>query len=471
MHPYLNDANQQKTSNLAIEYQSPDGISRFVRDILEGDPTPYQSDILYNFVDKRRAAVRGPHGLGKTCLAAWVVLWAVSVFDTDVKVVTTASAHRQLTYYLWPEIRKWSQKADWSKLNTQIRYGRELREYSIKLPDKEAFPVASDNPALIEGAHASTLIYVFDEAKAIPAGVWDAAEGAFSTGNCYALAISTPGEPSGRFYDIHKRKSGLTDWWVRHVTLDEAITAGRINPEWAKERLQQWGEGSAVYQNRVKGEFAETGTDSVIPLAWVEKAVERWHECSGVGEGKTSYGVDVAYQGEDQTVIGRLVGNVLEWLRYSSQEDPMQTTGRVIAAVGTDKVVPIAVDTIGIGAGTYARLAELKYNAVPCNVAEGTSMTDSSGELSFINLRAALWWSLREALDPNGTEPLAIPPDDLLIGDLTAPKWTYTSAGKIKVESKDDIRKRLGRSTDAADGLALAWYPAHSFTYAPQSWD
>ena len=448
------------------KYRSPDGIVRFVEEVVGANPTEYQKDILRNFVIQRRAAVRGPHGLGKTALSSWIVLWGVSCHGQDVKVITTASAWRQLIYFTWPEIRKWAGRGKWSLLDMQMRHGKELLKQNIKLPGSvEAFPVASDNPALIEGAHAQTLIYVFDEAKAIPIPTWDAAEGAFSgagddtDADAYALAISTPGEPSGRFYDIHKRKPGTEDWWCRHVTLEEAIAAGRISQQWSEQRKAQWGEKSAVYQNRVLGEFAEAADDALIPLSWVEAAVERWHECKGKGEGALSYGVDPAYKGEDKTAIVRLRGNVLESLDYYSKQSTMETAGRVAATVSKDTAV--AIDVIGIGAGVYDRLHEQGFNVRAVNVGESTEITDRSGKMKFVNLRAAVWWKLRDALNPDNADVIAIPDDALLIGDLTAPLWTYTSNGRVKVESKDDIRKRIGRSTDGADALALAYHVAN----------
>lgn len=453
------------------DYTTADGIVRFVREVLKAEPTPYQEDILRHFILKRRAAVRGPHGLGKTALSSWVILWGVSVFPNDVKVVTTASAWRQLTHFTWPEVRKWAAVADWSKVGLTMRRGKELLEYSIKLEGKEAFPVASDNPALIEGAHAKHLIYVFDEAKSIPAESWDAAEGAFSgagsdtDSDAYALAISTPGATSGRFYDIHKRKPGYSDWWVRHVTTEEAIAAKRISREWVDNRKKQWGEQSAIYQNRVAGEFSDSADDSVIPLSWCEQAVERWYACEGKGTGDPTYGVDPARFGDDKTTIARKVGRVVENIEVHTKEDTMQTAGRVASKLKPN--TPCGVDVIGIGAGVFDRLRELGFKGVTAvNVAESANMpngkpiTDNSGELLFENLRAAIWWMLREALDPSNPDALALPPDedDILIGDLTAPLYDYTSRGKIKVESKEDVKKRINRSTDYADGVGLAVY-------------
>lgn len=214
-------------------------------------------------ISQGRTSVRGPHGLGKTALASWVLLWFALTRDgRDWKVITTASRWRQLTIYLWPEVHKWSRRLRWDLIGRPPFNERsELQTLSLKLMTGAASAVASDNPASIEGAHADYLLYIFDESKEIQAGTFDAAEGAFSNvgnvaGNeALALAISTPGEPQGRFYEIQARKPGYEDWQVRRVSLEEVIQAGRVGPEWAEQRKQQWGEKSAVYQNKVLGEF------------------------------------------------------------------------------------------------------------------------------------------------------------------------------------------------------------------------
>ncbi len=434
------------------------------------EPAPYQLEILTALAQHKRAAARGPHGLGKSALASWAILWFALTRDsvTDWKNPSTASVWRQLTKFLWPEVKKWAKHIRWDVVGrSAFKQNYELQSLSLKLLTGEAFGVASDEPSAIEGAHATQLLYIFDESKAIPVGTWDAAEGAFSNAgadtksDAYALAISTPGETSGRFYDIQTRRPGTDDWWVRHVTLEEAIAAGRISREWSDQRRKQWGESSAIYQNRVLGEFADSGEDSVIPLSWVEKANERWIACEGkaIEGAQVTYGVDPARYGQDSTGIGRLAGNVLEWLEYHTKESTMETAGRVMA-IG-DRYSPIGIDTIGIGAGVYDRLHELGLNVIPVNVSENTDLTDGSNQIGFFNLRSAIWWMMREALDPENPDAVALPIDDILTGDLTAPLWKYTSKGKIQVESKDDIRARIGRSTDAADTFGLAYYAAH----------
>lgn len=434
----------------------------FVRDVLHVKKMyPYQERILRALAEHKRVAVRGPHGLGKTALAAWITLWALMAHrDRDVKVVTTAGAWRQLTEYLWPEIHKWARKADWGAAGLSLTPGKELLTQTISLPHGQAFPVASNNAALIEGAHAALLVYILDEAKSIPTPTFDAIEGAFATGDCYAFVPSTPGAAGvGRFYDIHARKPGTEDWTAIHVTLAEAIEAGAVSAEWAEQRKRQWGESSPVYQARVLGEFPETAENTVIPLAWVEAANRRYEErVAFAAQDATSYGVDVAYTGDDQTVIARCAGAAIDRLDAYAKATTMETAGRVALALGDDKQTSVAVDVIGVGAGVYDRLRELGYNVQAVNVATASDMRDDSGELRFVNLRAALWWMLRERLDPTKPDALALPPHDGLTGDLVAPTWTVTSAGRVQVESKDDIRARLGRSTDYADAVALAVY-------------
>jgi hypothetical protein len=441
---------------------------------------PYQAELLAALPDRKRVAARGPHGLGKTTTNALAVLWFATTRETagiDWKAVTTAGGWRQLEKYLWPEIHKWVRRLRWDRLGmTPWREGRELLDLSLRLNNGEAFAAASNNPELIEGAHADHVLYVFDESKAIVPGVWDAAEGAFSGATdgreAFALAQSTPGEPSGRFYEIHTRKPGLEDWWARHVTLEEAVAAKRVGADWAEKRRRQWGADSAVYANRVQGEFHSSDEDAVIPLAWVEAAIERWKAWRDVRgperHGRRVVGVDVARSGEDKTVLAVREADVVHELRVFAKQDTMVTTGKVggLLTDGTPTAVAV-VDTDGLGAGVTDRLREQGYRVIAFHAGEGCDRKDRSGELGFVNTRSAAWWNLREMLDPAYGEQVALPDDDELIGDLTAPHWTVMSGSKIAVESRESIVKRLGRSPDRGTAVMQAfWTPSQVPTSA-----
>lgn len=432
--------------------------------------THYQEEVLAALADKGRVAVRGPHGLGKTAMASVALLWFALTRDgDDWKAITTASVWRQLTQFLWPEVHKWSRRLRWETLGREPFDPRvELQKLHLVLSTGEAFAVASDDHTAIEGAHADRLLYIFDESKAIKDETFDAAEGAFSGAGAqpgmeaFAFAISTPGTPAGRFYDIHARKKGFEKWWTRHVTLKEAIKAKRIDVGWAMDRERQWGAESPVFANRVLGEFAADDEAGIIPLAWVEAAIERWRHWDGSGRKTTEFtgiGVDVADGGEDDTVFAFRFGPVISEIRRWEKGDTMATAGRVAAAMRKHpRKGKAVVDSIGVGAGVVARLKELKVRVSPFNAAERATGKDRSGEMEFSNKRSQAWWSMREMLDPQYGEDIMLPPDDAMVGDLVTPRYRILSGGKLQVESKDDIRRRLGRSTDAGDAVVMAFY-------------
>ena len=367
-------------------------------------------------------------------------------------------------------MHKWARRIKWDVVGRAPFSDRlEILDLSIKLSTGEAFALASDNSAMIEGAHASRMLYIFDESKEIPPATWDSAEGAFSVGDCYWLSVSTPGEPVGRFYEIQAKKGGFEDWFTLHVTLEEAIAAGRIKREWAEGRKRQWGEESAAYQNRVEGNFASSEADGVIHLTWVEAANERWNAWNDLPMEQKQLGrfrcvgVDVARSGEDKTVLALRWEDVLRELRPYSKKDTMETTGMVSGILNAHGGYAV-VDVIGVGGGVVDRLRELKKDTKAAwevrafNASEHTDALDVTRELGFVNCRSASWWYMRELLDPSQGHSIALPPDDELTGDLTSAHWKVVSGGKVQVESKEDIKKRIGRSTDYADAVIMAYW-------------
>ena len=206
------------------------------------------------------------------------------------------------------------------------------------------------------------------------------------------------------------------------------------------------------------GDFSLAKGDNpwqVIPTEWVQIAMDRWTDKSPKGE-MDSMGVDVARGGKDNTIISTRHGMWFDNLHvYPGKETP---DGPSVAAQVVNhrrNAAPVHVDIIGVGSSVYDTLQGNNIHAIPVNVAEGTKEKDLSGVLKFRNKRALTWWRMREALDPANDTGIALPPDKELKVELTTPRWKLQGGG-VLVEGKEDIRKRIQRSTDRADAVNLA---------------
>ncbi|MCK0923725.1 terminase [Acinetobacter pittii] len=200
----------------------------------------------------------------------------------------------------------------------------------------------------------------------------------------------------------------------------------------------------------------------VIPTAWVEAAQARWKpedEMRLMYKGvfaMDSYGLDVARGGKDNTIGYARHGlwynraNVLEGIQ--SKDGPASAS---FAVSHVRDGAPIHVDVIGVGASTYDFLKQSGMHVIPVDVRNAANSFDRSGRLTFFNLRSQLWWQFRESLDPAYGSTVALPPEPELLADLTAPRWGLQGTN-IKVESREDIVKRIGRSPDYGSAIINA---------------
>jgi hypothetical protein len=203
----------------------------------------------------------------------------------------------------------------------------------------------------------------------------------------------------------------------------------------------------------------EDAAMQVIPTAWVEAAMERWKPAAempvNVGA-MDSMGVDVARGGRDNTVIARRHGTWFDDLiviKGTETTDGAATAGAVMRY--RRNMAPVHVDVVGWGASVVDHLRENQVQVIAINGSAKPTGISADGNLKFMNLRAEQWWRMREALDPKNPNPIALPDDAHLLADLTAPLWRLGTSG-IQVESKDDLRKRIGRSPDRADAVIYA---------------
>lgn len=226
----------------------------------------------------------------------------------------------------------------------------------------------------------------------------------------------------------------------------------------------------------------------VIPRAWVKLAQARWTEDgrpkdnTGRALRLSCLGADIARGGDDQEVLAPRYGNWFdELVKIPGTHVPdgaravkpiieyLETVGEAVrredleieykdAGVSLpllESTVPVNIDVIGVGASAYDTARTHGLNAVPINWGNASHAFDESGTLQFINKRAEHWWNARQALDPRNGQDIALPPDSELLADLCAPRWESLKTG-IKIESKEDMKKRLGRSPDCGDAVVMA---------------
>lgn len=388
--------------------------------------------------------MRSPRGAGKTTWLSWVILWATAKFEAerkDYKIITTAGTYRQLKNYLWPEIAKWHKRARWD----MIGFKPELLKMQMSTANGAAISVSATNPDFLEGAHAQNMLYILDECKAIPDEKWDSIEGTFSTGNCYIIAASTPGKKGGRFYDINRQAHGYEDWSFDHVTIEEALACGQIREEWVERQKKRWGEESPLYKMHVLAQFVAFDEHAIFSYDWIEKA--RYAEIVPGLPHKTA--VDVADEGDDDSFMLTRRGDAVTYGDFWNGMDEMETVGRVKTTTAQDE--ELIVDAIGIGSGVASRLKELGRKV--------TKYKDSYGakdDENFLNARAEDFWNLRNKF-VRGEISLSSLPEEIylrLLGDLTAITSSYKN-GKLKIDDKALIKKKLKRSPDAADTLKM----------------
>ena len=210
----------------------------------------------------------------------------------------------------------------------------------------------------------------------------------------------------------------------------------------------------------LNGDFTkgrEDGPYQVIPSEWARMAQERWRKTEKPNVPMSAMGVDVARGGGDKTVIAMRYACWLDELKsYPGATTPDGPAAAGLALRHRKDGAAIHVDVIGVGASVYDCLKNTVKGVVPINGSSASSATDRSGQLRFINLRAELWWKMREALDPSNGQEICLPPDRELLSDLCAPTWQLTLRG-VQVEGKEELSKRIGRSPDKGDAAVYAF--------------
>jgi len=421
----------------------------FVREVLGQEPDDWQAEALMAIAGKeRKISIRSGHGVGKSTFASWAAIWFVSTRYT-CKVVITAPTSNQLYDALFAEL-----KGQMRKLPDYIYELFEVKADRVELraAPSEVFISArtsrAETPEAMQGVHADNVLLIADEASGVPEAVFEAAVGSMSGQNACTLLLGNPTQSTGMFYDTHHRLKG--EWWTKRVSCEDSK---RVSKDFIDEVRSTYGENSNAFRVRVLGEFPLADDDTVIPISLLESAKIR--DIRPSQSAVMVWGLDVARFGGDRTVLTKRKGSRLhEPQTVKRNLDTMQVAGFVLNEWNETpehfRPAEICVDVIGLGAGVVDRLLELGLPVVAINVGEAPAMNDK-----FLNLRAELWFRGRDWFEKrNAALDLA---DELLINELAITRYSFTSNGKIKVEAKEDIKKRTRdkSSPDLADSFLL----------------
>ena len=256
--------------------------------------------------------------------------------------------------------------------------------------------------------------------------------------------LGNPVRTSGTFFDSHNRLK--KEFHTMHVS---CVDSPRVSKEFIKEMAIRYSEDSSAFYVRVLGEFPKLDDETIISLALVEDAQNRDIQMSEMTP--KIWGVDVARFGSDQSVLAERQGTVINWIESWKGKDLMQLTGLITNKYEelppSQQPIEILVDSIGLGSGVVDRLQELGLPVRGINVAEAPSMRGQ-----YVNLRAELWFRMKEWLEARDCK---LPKDEQLFSELVSPRYSFSSTGKMKVEAKQDMKKRGLPSPDKADAVIL----------------
>jgi hypothetical protein len=425
-----------------------------------------QREIMRALLEHRRVAARSCHGVGKSHIASRVAAWWLDVHDPgEAFVVTTAPTFPQVRAILWRYIRQLHKRADLpGKVNqTEWLIDDELVAFGRKPADHDE--------AAFQGIHARRVLVILDEACGIPEQLWIAADALTTNDGCRILAIGNPDNPATKFKRVCDPGSG---WHVVGISaFDSPNLTGEDVPDdlrelligraWVDEKAVEWGTDNPVYISKVLGEFPSQDPRSVVrvtDIADCRIALDIPRLAADLVP--VELGVDVG-GGGDLTVIRERCG-IKAGREWTSRSDrPEELAPLVVSAINASGASAVKVDSIGIGWGLVGELRNRAKRGEHAAVVVGVNVAEKSTQpAKYVNLRAQIWWEIGRQLSASrGWDLSEMGNADQTVAELLEPRWEQDAAGRILIESKDDIRKRIGgRSPDHADALLLAYYRA-----------
>jgi hypothetical protein len=427
-----------------------------------------QVEILNSVRDNRMTAVQSCHGPGKSFTGSGAVAWWEDVHELgSAFAITTAPSWPQVEAILWREIRRrWREGRLRGRITLDCQWmmgdpGAKRADASEELIAMGRKPADYDDDTF-QGIHARYFLALLDEACGVPESLWNSVLALVTNENARVLALGNPDDPNSRFARVCAPGSGWNvikisvydtplftgelDCAICGKQLPEEVLESLVSPLWVADREKDWGEGSPMWVSKVLGQFPDVSDDYLISPALIEHAYST--ELPGLELGR--YAADIARYGEDKSTLYRNRGGVIRLVDAWEKTDTMGSAGRLkrwLLSHG-GKRIPMNIDIIGVGSGVFDRLREQRLNVAPY---QGSQKAQNPAK--FKNRRAESWWRFKEMMED---DLIDLDPADLkLAAQLGSIKWGTDSAGRIWIESKDDLRARGLPSPDHADAAIM----------------
>ena len=411
-------------------------------------PDKWQEDLLRDMASAvmdsskpRRFAVASGHGIGKGACTAWIILWFMST-RVNCRGVVTANTFPQLNGKTWAELALWHKRA----INKEWFSWTATRFFKKEHPETWFIDAVANNPRNSEafaGLHARDTLMIFDESSGIEQSIYEVAEGAMTTKGALWVTLGNPTRNTGPFRESFGRFKHR--WNTRHI---DSRTAAMTDKSLLEEWREDHGIDSDFFKVRVLGQFPDVGSRQLISGEAVRQGRERELHPTEHESMPISIGCDVARFGSDETVILVRQGRKILSLQTFRELDNVQVAMQCAETYRKYHQASLFVDEVGLGSGVVDTLKSLNYPVVGVNA--GRSPEDKT---RFFNLRAEMWYRMKEWVE-SGVD---IIDDNVLSEQLSSIEYGYSPTEQVKIEKKEDMRKRGLSSPDRAEALALTF--------------
>ena len=397
-------------------------------------------------------AIASGHGIGKSALVSWIILWFMSCRDKPI-IRVTANTETQLNTTTWRELALWHSRIHnnhWFTWTATKFYLTANPEYWYA----SAVSWSENNPEAFAGVHSKNTMYLFDEASKIADVIWEKADGAMSTFGAMWLCFGNPTRNVGRFHACfyeHKK------WWTTRQI--DSRTAKKADKVWVQQFIERLGLTDDRTKYQILGQFPSAATNQLISSEAVERAFK--YKAEGHEYQPIVFGVDVARFGENSSVVCIRQGRQVKDFIVLPKQDLMATASWVAGLIRQHNPIQVFVDGSGIGAGVVDRLRQLNFSVIDVNGG------NASMDTRFLNKRAEMWWGMKEYIEGECEIPNQPPLNGVTLKDeFTAVEYDYSrKAGRIFLESKADLMADHGFSPDRADSLSLTFaYPIADYS-------